>query len=79
MSAPVPSTRSNCTRRTSGKTPAQVVIRRHPQTGNIVFPKSNRRERMIENLDVYDFELERPPERCELASPLTARAPKRSR
>ena len=40
-----------------GKTPAQVVIRWHLQTGNIVFPKSNRRERMVENFDVLDFEL----------------------
>jgi len=38
-------------------TPAQAVIRWHLQTGNIVFPKSNRRERMVENLDVFGFEL----------------------
>ncbi len=40
-----------------GKTPAQVVIRWHLQTGNILFPKSNRAERMAENINVFDFEL----------------------
>ncbi len=40
-----------------GKTPAQVVLRWHLQKGNIVFPKSVRRERLDENLDVFDFEL----------------------
>lgn len=40
-----------------GASPAQVVIRWHLQRGNILFPKSNRRERMEENLDVFGFEL----------------------
>jgi 2,5-diketo-D-gluconate reductase A len=41
-----------------GVTAAQVVIRWHLQKGNIVFPKSNRRERMAENFDVLGFELD---------------------
>lgn len=40
-----------------GKTPAQVVIRWHLQSGFVVFPKTNSRERMAENMDVFDFEL----------------------
>ncbi len=38
-------------------TPAQVVIRWHLQSGIIVFPKSNSRERMQQNFDVFGFEL----------------------
>jgi 2,5-diketo-D-gluconate reductase A len=37
--------------------PAQAVIRWHLQNGIIVFPKSNSRERMAENFDVFGFEL----------------------
>ena len=40
-----------------GVTPAQVVIRWHLQSGIIVFPKSNSRERMQQNIDVFGFEL----------------------
>ncbi len=40
-----------------GKTVAQVIIRWHLDIGNIVIPKSNRKERMAENLAVTDFAL----------------------
>jgi 2,5-diketo-D-gluconate reductase A len=40
-----------------GKSPAQIVIRWHLQAGNVVIPKSNSRERMTENFEVFDFEL----------------------
>jgi 2,5-diketo-D-gluconate reductase A len=40
-----------------GKSAAQVVLRWHLQQGHIVFPKSNRRERMAENFALFDFEL----------------------
>lgn len=40
------------------KTPAQVVLRWHVQHGLIPIPKTSRPERMHENIDVFDFDLD---------------------
>lgn len=40
-----------------GKTPAQVILRWVLQRDIIVFPKSNRKERIKENAAIFDFEL----------------------
>ena len=40
-----------------GKTPAQVVLRWHVDSGRSAIPKSVRPERIAENLDVFDFAL----------------------
>jgi len=41
-----------------GKTPVQVVLRWHLDSGLTVVPKSSDPERLAQNLDVFDFELE---------------------
>jgi 2,5-diketo-D-gluconate reductase A len=40
-----------------GKTQAQVVIRWNLQHGVVPLPKANRHEHLIENFDVFDFDL----------------------
>ncbi|MFG1664073.1 aldo/keto reductase [Streptomyces sp. Y7] len=40
-----------------GKSPAQVLLRWGLQQGRSVIPKSTRRERIAENIDVFDFAL----------------------
>ena len=41
-----------------GRTPAQVTLRWHVQRGDIVFPKSMNADRMKQNFEIFDFELE---------------------
>ena len=40
-----------------GRSIQQIVLRWHIQEGVVVFPKTVRRERLVENLSVFDFEL----------------------
>lgn len=40
-----------------GRSPSQIVLRWHLQTGNVTIPKSVTPSRIRENLDVFDFEL----------------------
>jgi diketogulonate reductase-like aldo/keto reductase len=40
-----------------GKTPAQVMLRWHLQQGRSAIPKSTRPERIVENIDIFDFQL----------------------
>jgi 2,5-diketo-D-gluconate reductase A len=41
-----------------GRTPAQVALRWHVQRGDIIFPKSMNVDRMRQNFEIFDFELE---------------------
>ena len=41
-----------------GKTPAQIILRWNVQQGVIVIPKTVHKERMRENLNIWDFELD---------------------
>ncbi len=41
-----------------GRTPAQVVLRWHVQLGNVVIPKSVTPARQLENIALFDFELD---------------------
>jgi len=40
-----------------GRSIQQIVLRWHLQEGVVVFPKTARKERLIENLSVFDFDL----------------------
>ena len=40
-----------------GKTPAQVILRWHVEHGFVVIPRSQRRERIMENFDIFGFVL----------------------
>ncbi|MBV7363189.1 aldo/keto reductase [Actinomycetaceae bacterium TAE3-ERU4] len=41
-----------------GKTPAQVVLRWAIERGDVIFPKTTHRDRMVENLQLFDFVLD---------------------
>ena len=39
------------------KTPAQIILRWHFQRGIVSLPKSVHKERIVQNADIFDFEL----------------------
>lgn len=44
----------------TNKTPAQVLLRWGVQRGTAVIPKTSRKDRMVENINIFDFELTDP-------------------
>ena len=40
-----------------GKSPAQIVLRWHIELGLVPVPRSSNRERLVQNLDIFDFSL----------------------
>ena len=42
---------------TIGKSVSQVILRWHIQMGNLVIPKTTHKSRLVENFNVFDFEL----------------------
>jgi 2,5-diketo-D-gluconate reductase A len=40
-----------------GKSIAQVILRWHVQHGTVIFPKTSSKERLIENISLFDFEI----------------------
>jgi diketogulonate reductase-like aldo/keto reductase len=54
-----------------GRTVAQIVLRWHIQRGIVVIPKSIHKERIIENIDIFNFEL--PVEDMETIAALDTR------
>ncbi len=45
---------------TYGKSPAQIVLRWHVQSGGVAIPKTATSERLAENIDIFDFALSEP-------------------
>jgi diketogulonate reductase-like aldo/keto reductase len=57
---------------TLGKTPAQVILRWHIENGTNIIPKTTNKERMKENLALFDFSL--TPEQHQAITSLEAGA-----